>query len=59
VTVTEDLRVEVSRRIKEEFENGRQYYQYRGEPLMIVPGGSEERPSVEFLRWHNERRFLS
>jgi len=58
VTVTEDLRVEVSKRIKEEFENGREYYQHRGKPLLIVPGGSEERPSVEFLRWHNKHVFL-
>src|SRR5437660_4928874 len=58
VTVTEDLRVDVSKRIKEEFENGREYYQYRGKPLVIVPGGSEERPSVEFLRWHNQHKFL-
>ncbi len=58
VTVTEDLRVEVSKRIKEEFENGREYYQYRDKPLMIIPGGREERPSVEFLRWHNKNRFL-
>ena len=58
VTVTDDLRVEVSKRIKEEFENGREYYQYRGRPLAIVPGGPEERPSTEFLRWHNEKVFL-
>jgi putative restriction endonuclease len=58
VTVTEDLRVEVSKRIKEEFENGREYYQHRGKALLIVPGGTEERPSKEFLRWHNEHRFL-
>lgn len=58
VTVTEDLRVEVSKRIKEEFENGREYYQYRSKPLLIVPGGADERPSKEFLRWHNEHKFL-
>lgn len=58
ITVTEDFRVEVSKRIKEEFENGREYYQHRGEPLVIVPGGRDERPSLEFLRWHNEHCFL-
>lgn len=58
VTVTEDLRVAVSKRIKEEFENGREYYQYRDKPLVNVPGGAEEQPSKEFLRWHNEHGFL-
>jgi len=58
LTVTEDLRVEVSKRIKEEFENGREYYQYRGKPLFKLPGAAYEHPSSEFLRWHNEHKFL-
>ncbi len=58
VTVTEDLCVQVSDRIKEEFENGREYYQHRGKPLVMVPGGQNERPAAEFLRWHNEHRYL-
>jgi putative restriction endonuclease len=55
VTVTEDLRIEVSKRIKEEYENGREYYQYRGKPLLVVPGDADERPGKAFLRWHNEK----
>jgi len=58
VTVTEDLCVQISDRIKEEFENGREYYQHRGKPLVMVPGGQNERPAAEFLRWHNEHRYL-
>ena len=58
LTVTEDLRVEVSKRIKEEFENGREYYQYRGKGLSEIPSLSNERPDSEFLRWHNEHVFL-
>ena len=58
LTVTEDLRVQISDRIKEEFENGREYYQHRGKPLVIIPGGQDERPAAEFLRWHNEHRYL-
>ena len=57
VTVTEDLRVEVSRSIKEKFENGREYYRYQGEPLLTVPGSHDHRPSAEFLRWHNTKVF--
>jgi putative restriction endonuclease len=33
VTVTPDLHFEVSRRIKEEFENGRHYYELHGKPI--------------------------
>jgi putative restriction endonuclease len=58
VTVTEDLRVEVSKRIKEEFENGRDYYTHAGQRLAVVPDAPDERPSAEFLRWHNEHVFL-
>lgn len=58
VTVTEDLKIEVSKRIREEFENGREYYQYRGKPLLEAQGDLYERPAADFLRWHNEHIFL-
>jgi putative restriction endonuclease len=58
MTLTEDLRVEVSRRIKEDFDNGEQYYALHGEALRVVPRRPSERPSVDFIRWHNENRFL-
>ena len=58
LTVTDDLRVEVSKRIKEEYENGREYYQHRGQPLVVVPDDVHERPARDFLRWHNEHKFL-
>ena len=57
LTVTEDLNVEVSRSIKEKFENGREYYRYQGKLLLTVPDGLEQRPSAEFLRWHNTEVF--
>ena len=59
LTVTEDLRVEVSRAIKEKFENGREYYRYHGKQLITVPDDLHHRPSVDFLRWHNTEVFLS
>jgi putative restriction endonuclease len=58
ITVTNDLRVEVSRRIKEEFSNGKEYYAYHGSPLKVLPKESSERPAKEFLEWH-QGRFLS
>lgn len=57
VTVTPHLRVEVSRRIKEEFQNGREYYSYHGKHLTVVPERSSERPRPEFLIWHNDHVF--
>jgi putative restriction endonuclease len=56
VTVTPDLAVEVSRRIREEFENGRDYYKLHG-GLVRPPASLIHRPSVECLRWHNERVY--
>ena len=57
VTVTPDLRFHVSRRIKEEFENGRHYYQLHGQPI-ATPTSSNWRPDATALTWHNETRFL-
>ncbi len=55
ITVTPKLVVEVSRRIKTEFENGHEYYQHDGQKLAFVPKAENELPSLEFLAWHNER----
>jgi len=56
VTVTEDLRFEVSRRLKEDFHNGKSYYGLQGSPIH-VPGGSADRPNPAMLSWHHDNRF--
>jgi putative restriction endonuclease len=56
VTVTPDLRFEVSRRIKEEFDNGRHYYELHGKPI-FAPENTSRRPDPEALRWHNEHAY--
>ncbi|GAB3943931.1 hypothetical protein GCM10028805_10860 [Spirosoma harenae] len=53
ITVTPDFKVEVSKRIKEEFDNGREYYQYHGKNLLILPSLQENRPSSIYLDYHN------
>jgi len=53
VTVTPALRFEVSRRLKQDFENGRSYYPLHGS-MVRVPRASIERPSPELLQWHTE-----
>ena len=56
VTVTPDLEFEVSVRIKEEFENGREYYALHGRRIK-VPIEAVWKPDPTILSWHNENRF--
>jgi len=58
VSVTPDLSVEVSRKIKEEYENGRDYYALHGRKLVVVPSTVKDRPSSKFLGWHNSNVYL-
>jgi putative restriction endonuclease len=58
MTLTEALRIEVSHRIKEDFDDGEEYYALRGKNLQVVPASVMDRPSVEFISWHNENCFL-
>jgi putative restriction endonuclease len=58
VTVTPDYRIEVSPRIKEEFNNGKDYYAMHGRTIHL-PERPEFRPDPEVLRWHNESIFRS
>lgn len=57
LTVRPDLRVAVSRRIREEFENGRLYYAMDGTTLRL-PIRMEFRPDSTALEWHGEEVFL-
>jgi putative restriction endonuclease len=52
ITITPSMTVEVSRRIKEEFENGRDYYRHHG-GIISLPSDPANRPSSEYLEWHN------
>ena len=49
-------RVMVSKRIREQFENGKDYYQLEGR-LISIPGDPAAVPSRESLRYHAERVF--
>lgn len=57
VTVTPDYHFEVSKRIKTDFDNGKNYYALHGTEIS-VPEREESRLSKEFITWHNENRFL-
>lgn len=52
LTVTPSYSIEISGRIKKEFENGREYYQFHGRKIR-VPSNIMDFPSSEFLEWHN------
>ena len=54
LTVTLDYHVEVSRRIRDEFKNGRHYYAMHGQPLTVMPKLESARPAPEFLEWHHK-----
>jgi putative restriction endonuclease len=56
VSVTPDLRFVVSKRLKDDFSNGRSYYPLHGQAIR-VPERSEDRPSTSWLEWHVEERF--
>jgi putative restriction endonuclease len=56
VTVTPEHRFEVSRRLKEDWENGRDYYALRGRPVR-VPERANARPEAALLQWHAENIF--
>ena len=56
VTVTPDHRFEVSRRLREEFENGKTYYALQGR-LIQLPDRTSDHPDPALLRWHNEQVF--
>jgi putative restriction endonuclease len=58
ITVTSNYNVEVSKRIKEEYHNGKEYYALHGSKLRILPSANIECPSPEFIEWHNQNRYM-
>ncbi len=56
VTITPEYRVEVSPRLKLDYQNGHSYYPLHGS-LLSVPTSQNEVPSADFLRWHNDQVY--
>jgi putative restriction endonuclease len=56
LTVTPDLHLEVSGRIREDWDNGRHYYSLHGSPVR-APLRRDQHPGPDLLRWHNEEVF--
>lgn len=57
LTVTPDRRLEVSGRLRTDYNNGRVYYPLHGQSLR-QPAAEHDRPAAEFLTWHNEHVYL-
>jgi putative restriction endonuclease len=56
ITITPEHRVEVSKRLKEDFHNGHSYYPLHGH-LIQLPRASVDRPDPTLLDWHNQHVF--
>jgi len=56
ITVARSNNLEVSRRLREEFENGRDYYALHGRTLR-APLQAVNRPLIENLTWHNDNVY--
>ena len=57
VTISPKLQFEVSKRVKEDFGIGRDYFSLHGESI-YAPEEPEWRPDPVALTWHNDHRFL-
>jgi len=59
LTVTPELKTEISKRIETNFHNGKEYYKLHGKKLEVIPNQQMERPLPEYLKWHNDNKFVA
>ena len=57
ITVTPKYHLEVSKRIHEEFENGKEYYALHGRKILL-PKRPADAPTEAYLEWHNANVFV-
>ena len=57
VTVGPDYRVRVSDGLRERWQNGRRYYEFKDRALARLPDDPASHPSREALEWHGARVF--
>jgi putative restriction endonuclease len=53
LTITNEFKIEVSSRIKTEFQNGKEYYQFHGKELLYLPARDMDKPNEKYIDWHN------
>jgi putative restriction endonuclease len=59
VTITPDLKIRVSERLRTDWRNGHRYYPFDGQPLAAVPSDKSLQPSRDALAWHEQHKFLA
>jgi putative restriction endonuclease len=57
LTITPTYQLEVSNRIKEEYENGLEYYTLHGKTISM-PSRKEQLPNKDYLEWHNQNVYV-
>lgn len=58
VTLTPELNIEVSPKIREEWFNGKAYYRLHGQKIAVIPDNPLDYPRPDLLRWHNENVYV-
>lgn len=56
VAINSDFQVEVSTRLRDQFHNGKEYYQLEGRRILL-PSAADDEPDGELLEWHHQRVF--
>jgi putative restriction endonuclease len=56
VTITPDYKFRASHKLKDDFNNGEEYFQFNGTGIWL-PKDSNNRPNREFLEWHSDTVF--
>lgn len=57
ITIDTEYRVNIGKRLQEEFGSCEEYYKYHGKSLRNFPSQRENYPLKEYLQWHNENVF--
>lgn len=57
VSVTQDLRIKISPRIREAWFNGKVYYRLNDQPLSVLPDLPAHQPDPDRLGWHFKNCF--
>jgi putative restriction endonuclease len=58
ITITPEYKIEVSPRLKLDYDNGKTYYPLHGTRL-VLPASKTDIPKQDYLKWHNEKKYLA